>query len=568
MPTPTSVKDIDLSPLPNKTYFDSAREWREEFIYFLLVDRFHDGKQRTPVASANRSAGGGTFDQLGGVCGGTLNGITKNLDYIAGLGCTALWLSPVFENNPQDGGTYHGYAVQNYLNVDPRFGTKEDLVRLVDQAHQRDMRVFLDVVVNHSGDLWKYDAADNPWFYSGQRFDLHSFRRPDRPVPTELRDKRFFHRFGQIRNWDAFPEFERGDFFGLKDWAHDNNADGCDLMDILVAAHSYWIREADVDGFRMDAVKHLGPVASARFATACREYAYRLGKRSFMTFGELIAGDDSINRFIGPNTAVIEGQDGLFFGIDSVLDFPLNFVLPGAIKGLSSPAAVFSRYDAMRDRALNRGELGQFLVTFLDNHDNVDQDPFKHRFPFGAPDEQVIAGVGFLLCALGIACIYYGTEQGFAGNGKNDRLIRETMFDLADPSRDFLNTNCGIYQEIAKIAAIHRTNPALRFGRMYMRDISGNGRDFGRPQGHPCTLAFSRMLSDQEVVVAYNTSTSDERNDFVCVDARLQRDRANFKFVSGGSGMVPVHRHPDPNNPTRALQLKLKPMQFAVLAQA
>jgi alpha-amylase len=138
---------------------------------------------------------------------------------------------------------------------------------------------------------------------------------------------------------------------------------------------------------------------------------------------------------------------------------------------------------------------------------------------------------------------------------------------MADPTRDFLNRQCRIYREIANIAAVHRSIPALRFGRMYMREISGNGRDFGRPIAHPCTLAFSRMLAGQEVVVAYNTSTTQARADFVCVDARLQRDGGDFKFIYGGAGTVPVQKHPDPNNGTRSLRIELQPMQFAILTQ-
>src|SRR3954468_11549833 len=144
----TSINDIDLSPLPGKTYFQSAREWREEFIYFLLVDRFHDGVARSPAPGQGRTAGIRTPDDF---YGGTLKGITDHLDYIAGLGCTAIWLSPVFENNA---GAYHGYNISNYLDVDPHFGTKQDLVDLVEAAHRREppIRVILDVVINHSGD--------------------------------------------------------------------------------------------------------------------------------------------------------------------------------------------------------------------------------------------------------------------------------------------------------------------------------------------------------------------------------------------------------------------------------
>src|SRR4029077_17475457 len=136
------------------------------------------------------------------------------------------------------------------------------------------------------------------------------------------------------------------DFCGSKDWAHEDDANGARLMNALVAAHSYWIREADIDLFHMDAVKPLSQVAPARFSSAVREYAYKLGKHSFLTFGELIAGDDAINLFIGPETATNTGGSTVFFGIESVLDFPLYFSLPDTIKGLSSPAGIIARYDA------------------------------------------------------------------------------------------------------------------------------------------------------------------------------------------------------------------------------
>src|SRR3979411_867480 len=90
------VADLDLAPKPGKTYFNSTREWREEFIYFLMLDRFHDDTERAPTPKAGRSLGVITPD---GFYGGRIRGVTRNLDYIAGLGCTAIWLSPIFENN-------------------------------------------------------------------------------------------------------------------------------------------------------------------------------------------------------------------------------------------------------------------------------------------------------------------------------------------------------------------------------------------------------------------------------------------------------------------------------------
>jgi len=130
MPGSTSITQVDLAPLPGKTYFDIDREWREEFIYFLRVDRFEDDSPRTPVLQTQRSKGVHTPDNA--FYGGTIKGTTRNLDCIAGLGCTAIWVSPVFENNP---GAYHGYNINNYPDSGPRFGTKQDLIDLVDAAH-------------------------------------------------------------------------------------------------------------------------------------------------------------------------------------------------------------------------------------------------------------------------------------------------------------------------------------------------------------------------------------------------------------------------------------------------
>ncbi len=183
MSGPRSVREIDLRPIPGKAYWNCHREWREEFIYFLLVDRFHDGRERRPEGRSERARANGTPEQLRRFCGGTLKGITRHLDYIQDLGCTALWLSPIFENDgapDQGAGSYHGYAIRNYLEVDPRFGTKADLVELVEAAHRRDMRVFLDAVANHCGDVWYY-PGDVPYFYSDdhRQFEIGGWRHPE-----------------------------------------------------------------------------------------------------------------------------------------------------------------------------------------------------------------------------------------------------------------------------------------------------------------------------------------------------------------------------------------------------
>jgi glycosidase len=570
MPDPISIDDIDLAPLPGKRYFSSDREWREEFIYFLLVDRFQDDVARPTATGTGRSTGIQTPNTF---FGGNLKGIARNLDYIAGLGCTAIWLSPVFENNAD---AYHGYDINNYLRIDPRFGTKEDLVALVEAAHGFEkngkpfpIRVILDVVINHSGDNWFYQGGFRFFYFDDLIFPFGGFRRPDRPVPIELRNEAWYHRRGEIRDFDRSPENHNGDIVGLKDYSNDDDAIGSDVINALIKAHAYWIREADVDGFRVDAVKHMGDVASSRFCSNIREYAYSLGKRGFFLFGEVASpSDDLYNRYIGQNTSRQDGGNTVFFGLDSVLDFRLaegvfgdqnNAPLRDVLKGFTGPETLFNRLDAQRNRALNRGEIGRYLVTFVDNHDSFWQP--TGRFARGATDRQVIGAIGFLLCSLGTPCIYYGTEQGFIGQG-GDNEIREAMFDQAPDGVSRLNTQCAIYTEIAKIADVMRTHEPLRFGRLYYRQISGDGEHFGFPFGTTYTLSFSRLLYPEEILVAYNIS-ADARHDSVIVDATLHPEPSRMTFLYGNTGSVPVQTAA---SGARFVKLDLEPHQFVILA--
>jgi glycosidase len=498
MAEPTSLSEIDLSPVPGKAYFDTERDWWEEFIYFLMVDRFQDSAVRAPVLTPDRSLGIQVPDDF---YGGTLAGIRNGLDYIAGLGCTAIWLSPVFENNPH---AYHGYDISNYLAVDPHFGSRQDLVDLVDAAHRHDppLRVILDVVINHSGDNWFYpgDVACN---YAGdQRFDLGGWRRPDRPVPSELANPDFYHRRGSINGdgWDTPPEMQDGDIVSLKDFWNDDDATGSALLNALIKVHCYWIKEAD-------------------------------------------AGT-------------------VFFGLDSALDFRLAMGVPlrDVIKGFSPAQPLLDRLAAQASRALSRGQLGRYLVTFADNHDSFWQP--GGRIGAQAPAGQVIAAIGYLLCALGTPVIYYGTEQGFEGQG-GDNQMREAMFaSQSAPGRSLLNPGCTIYQEIARIAGVMRSQPPLRFGRMYFRQISGDGQHFGLPFGTEYTLAFSRLLYPAEVVVAYNVSAA-ARSDCVVVDSSYHAPGDRLAYLYGGAGSVPVQAAADG---TCYVRLDLAGHQFCVLS--
>jgi len=173
-----TASDIDLRSLTSRSYFPSPVAWEDEVLYFLLVDRFSDGRETgcagndgslvrngtTPpfeVGDAG-SAGRDAWVRAGQrYCGGTLRGIESKIGYLARLGVSAIWLSPVFKQLASRE-TYHGYGIQDFLGVEPRFGTREDLRSLVRTAHDHGIRVILDIILNHTGDVFAYDADRYP----------------------------------------------------------------------------------------------------------------------------------------------------------------------------------------------------------------------------------------------------------------------------------------------------------------------------------------------------------------------------------------------------------------------
>ena len=558
-----SINDLDLSPKQGKTYWkNGAREWREEFIYFLIVDRFHDDNSRSPKEIMGKTNGFGSEQDLKKRCGGTLKGIQRNLDYIKDLGCTALWLSPVFENNAE---SYHGYAIQDYTKVDERFGSTQDLADLVDAAHALDMRVFLDIVLHHSGDNWSYPNDQPYYYYNGVTFPFGKWRLDNKPAPKEFRNPDLYWRKGQMRNYDAYPEAREGDFQTLKSFKNDDSPEALYVQELLTKIHCYWIREADIDGYRLDSVKHMGEKSISKFCSHLREYAFKLGKRNFFLFGELVGPEEMYNTYIGPKTSVQLGDTAIYYGLNSVLDFLLYHVLPNVILGKTTPERLIERYESLRRNAMSRGEFGEFLVTFIDNHDQVGQNP-KKRFGHDATEAQIIAGMGFLLCALGTPCIYYGTEQGFQGCGDGDWAVREAMFSLEEPTINALNNRNFIYQEIARLADIRKNNAALKFGRMYMRESSHDGKTFQLPIRHDCMLAFSRILYDEEMVIVYNDSLSNTDVQYICVDRSLNTEGSVFRYCYGDKGKVHVLKNEDGSR--HFIILSLKPAQLVILTNS
>lgn len=558
---PSAPLDLSLVDLrPRGAVHPSPADWRDQVFYFLLPDRFSDGREATRprfdptdphrFAARDRRAWmeAGTRFQ-----GGTLRGIESKLDYLATLGATVLWIGPVWRQRA-DLETYHGYGIQNFLEVDPRFGTRQDLRDLVDAAHARGMYVLLDVIYNHSGNNWFYQVG-------GVARDTVPYRfRPPHPLggwrsgagqpmavpvaledgvwPREFQQVEWYTRAGQIGRWDPEPwedplhpdnEFRRGDFFDLKnlDVARD------EVLSALIRVYQYWIALSDCDGFRIDTVKHLAWEASRNFCGAIHEYAESIGKEGFLLVGEVTGGGEMARNYLE-----IFGRN-----IDAVLDIGAPAAtLAALVKGLGDPRAFFDQF-AGHDILGTHRETGRYHVSIVDDHDMVGRG--KHRVAahgaIPALHHQVAHAVGTQLTTLGIPCIYYGTEQALDGTEDRhdsgiepdrrfeDRYIRESMWGgtfgaFATADCHFFDPDHPAYLRIAAITRVRRASDAvglaLRRGRQYLRETSFLGRPFAMP-GRGEVVAWSRILFSQEVLVALNSHGTEARGADVTVDASL-----------------------------------------------
>ncbi|HWQ70264.1 MAG TPA: alpha-amylase family glycosyl hydrolase, partial [Patescibacteria group bacterium] len=274
--------------------------------------------------------------------------------------------------------------------------------------------------------------------------------------------------------------------------------------------------------------------------------------------------DLTIQRYLGRNSR-IEGTTERFPSLDAALDFPLYFVLEETIKGFIDPALLRERYERFRLLYTDHGAAGEHFVTFVDNHDQMARPyrRFMHRNPF---PHQAILAVGYLLTSQGVPCIYYGTEQGFDGGGDSDRYVRECMFGGRWGGFETAGHHCfdaahPIYRAIADIAAVRNREPSLRYGRQYFREISGNGIDFGHPVDSRCTLAYSRILDESEIVIAMNLDTV-ARQDHVTVDARLSPVGQEIVNLLDSEERVIVEQRGD----RAAVQVALGPHSMAILS--
>jgi glycosidase len=460
-----------------------------ESIYFVMTDRFANGDTTNDVGGLTGGSSTTGFDpsDIGYWHGGDFKGLTEHLKYIKDMGFTAIWITPPIKQQTVQGNSaaYHGYWGLDFLAVDPHLGTSADFKAFVDGAHSLGMKVILDVVANHTGDIIQYS--------NGKAF-----------IPADkanAKNPAFLNKLNNYHNMGP-STFEgestiTGDFNSLDDIATEQP----EVVQGFIDIWSYWIKTFGIDGLRVDTFRHVDPPFWKKVIPAIQKVAADSGKKSFPIFGEVYdASPENLSSFI------TSGQT------PSLLDFAFNEQFTRYLANFGMSDRLVQLFNA--DDLYTTSKTSAYgLATFLGNHD---MGRIGSPILANAPDKQAalqrtyIANAALLLLRGG-PVLYYGDEKGMTGAG-GDKLARQDMFATqvdrwkweqrigSEPIGDgssFDSTN-PIQSEITKLQQIVLQNPALRNGTQQVLVAQGQ------------LFAASRYAEKQEYIVAFNTAESEK----------------------------------------------------------
>ena len=489
---------------------------QDEVFYFVMPDRFANG-------DPSNDAGGLEGDRLvtgldptdkGFFHGGDLAGLIEQLDYLEGLGITAIWMTPVFKNNPVQGSGddisagYHGYWITDFTQFDPHFGTNEELEQLIEAAAERDIEIFFDIITNHTADILKYDQGNYSYVpkdeqpyrdAEGNAFDDRDFVGADTfpdldpqtsfpympvfpreedatlKVPTWLNNPIYYHNRGDTSFTGENSLY--GDFFGLDDLFTEHP----DVVEGMIDIFTFWVENYDIAGFRIDTVKHVNPEFWEAFSTAINEAAAAKGDDDFFIFGEVFSGNPELLSFYPTST-----------DMPAVLDFRFQEAVRGyvAAGGSADDMRVLFEND---DYFTDADSSAYMLPTFIGNHDRGRFAWFVTQDTPGLSEENQLARTelahALMYFARGVPVVYYGDEQGFVGSG-GDKDARQDMFpsqvaqyndeDLLGTDATTADANFDtahpLYTALADFAEVYNAIPALQTGtqiHLYSEDGPG-----------------------------------------------------------------------------------------------
>jgi glycosidase len=541
---PTGAALAALSQPPRYSSLASQR------IYFVLPDRYANGytsNDRGGLSGNSRATGfepadpgfwhGGDYKGLTGNCTGTRSRDTS-LDQVPGLarlkalGFTAIWVSPPVKNQVYTGSSagYHGYWGLDFTRVDPHLGTDADFAAFVACAHLLGLKVYLDVVVNHTGDIVQLGGTSfvspaqkayrncrgrkfNPALYVTRTFPCLTAKNmplstyvlpPQRSVkkPAWLNNVTNYHDRGNI-DFNSCSQvcFEQGDFFGLDDLFTEKPV----VMKGLASVFGSWVRKYEVDGFRVDTARHVNAAFFRLWTPRILASARSVGITDFPIFGEVFSTDDTyVSEFVRNR------------GLPFTLDFPFQDVAAGYAAGTTNARALRDRLDD-DDYWRTPSGLAPTPPTFLGNHD-MGRAAYEIAQHGGGSGEtllrRVLLGYDLMYLMRGAPTVYYGDEVGMMGRG-GDQAARQDMFPTQvqewqtqdrvgagaiGTGSSFDVTAHPIEAELKRLGALRDAHPALSTGASIVRYASGR------------VLVVSRIdaAAKREYVVALNAGATTE----------------------------------------------------------
>ncbi len=421
-----------VSGVPNPTPVETdvtKRPWRDDTIYFFLTDRWQDGD------STNNF--GVDKNDINRFHGGDLKGAIDKLDYVKDLGATAIWLTPPMANQDTfintDG--YHGYWPVDHFSVDKHLGTMETFKEFVDKAHEKGLKVLLDIPLNHT-------AWEHPFYKDESKHD-------------------WFHHNGDVKDWDDEWQAENCSIFGLPDLAQEKPEVEKYLMDV----GKFWAATG-VDGFRLDAVKNVPKSFWAKFNAEMHKTA---GK-DFYLIGEYYHGDPT-------KYPVFQQQD-----MDGLVDYPLYYTI----------ADVFAHGHSMRELA---GRVAQceasyphpeMMGVFLDNHDTK-----RFLTKADGDKDKLKMALTFAMTINRIPTLYYGTEQSMESDkeGWSETSRRDMEFGKDPDMHGF----------VQKLMAIRNDSITMREGRLLEMWQDDQVYSYGRVHDQGEAVVVLNNAGDKQV---------------------------------------------------------------------
>jgi cyclomaltodextrin glucanotransferase len=457
--TTPSETEIDLEFL-----FTRDIEFRQETLYFIVVDRFHDGDLENSTG-ANAELYDPNKEDWGKYWGGDLQGVIDKLDYLKNMGVTAIWLTPLFEQIEDlfvGNAAMHGYWTRDFKRMNPRFiATGEEpslnktqetrdttFDRLIDELHKRNMKLVLDIVCNHS-------SPD----ISGRKGELYD----DGVKIADFNDDEahWYHHYGEVQDWENEWQVQNCELAGLATF----NENNIEYRTYIKAAIKQWL-DRGVDALRVDTVKHMPIWFWQEFTGDMYNH-----KPDVFIFGEWIYSHPQDDRAVE-----FANNSGM-----SILDFGLCVAIRQAL-GENAEAGFYLIKDIFDLDYKYNGATE--LITFIDNHD-------MSRFQSINPDPaRLMLAIVLVMTSRGIPCIYYGTEQYLHNDtdGGNDPYNR--------PMMEKWDVDTEIYRYVRLLSGLRRLNPAISMGSQWEKYIT------------PDIYCYVRRYRDSVCFIALNRGGS------------------------------------------------------------